>query len=209
MKDNISFIYAPYIYFESYKNSLSNVRKHYPTADIFIYIDSFRDDIEKYRKISDEHNCKFIIRESHIFYTNRTDSIEINEPKMIEVCYRLTHASENTSAEWMLILEDDVLVKRPIQKWPNTDVGTSREYFRPGGGSIFKREVFLDSIKKVDISYMVKNIPDASWAADVLLEHIFRNNNVEHERWIELAEPGYYDDTDHAIYHGYKDLHKL
>jgi hypothetical protein len=209
MKDNISFIYAPYIYFESYKNSLGNVRKHYPTADIFIYMDSFRDDIEKYRKISDEHNCKFTIRESHIFYTNRTDSIEINEPKMIEVCYRLTHASENTSAEWMMILEDDVVVKRPIQKWPNADVGTCRAYFRPGGGSIFKREIFLNCIKNTNIQSIIRNVPEANWAADVVLENIFRINDAKFEEWIELAEPEYRDNTDHAIYHGYKDLYKL
>jgi hypothetical protein len=42
-----------------------------------------------------------------------------------------------------------------------------------------------------------------------LKERIFKDANVSNEKWIELAEPGYRDDTDHAIYHGYKDLHKL
>ena len=46
MENTITFNYMPYIYFESYKNVLNNVREYYPTADIFIYIDSFRVDIE-------------------------------------------------------------------------------------------------------------------------------------------------------------------
>lgn len=29
------------------------------------------------------------------------------------------------------------------------------------------------------------------------------------EEWSELAEPGCRDHTDHAVYHGYKELHKL
>lgn len=209
MKNNISFIYSPYIYFESYKNTLNNVRIHYPTADIFIYIDSFRDDIEKYRKISEEHNCKFIVRDDHIFYTHRTDSIDINEPKMLEACNRMLHACENTTAEWILILEDDVVVKREIQIWPTADVGTCRDYFRPGGGSIFKREVYLNSFKKANIENIIRNVKDANWAVDVLLQNILKNNDATFEEWIELAEPECRDTKPHAIYHGYKDLYKL
>ncbi len=209
MINKIAFIYNPYTYFESYKNVLSNVRKHYPTADVFIYFDSFRDDIQKYSDVAYENNCIFNIRQQKMFYIHREDSVEINEPKLIEWLNRIKSVCESTDAEWILHLEDDVVVKREIRNWPTKDVGTNREYFRAGGGAIFKREVFLDSIKKVDISYLIKTIPDASWAGDLLLEHIFRNNNVQYEKWIELAEPGYYDNTDHAIYHGYKDLHKL
>ena len=205
----ICFNYNPYKYFESYKNVLSNVRKHYPTSDVFIYFDSFREDIEKYRNVANEYGCKFIIREEKMFYINREDTFDVNEPKVLEWLNRIKYTCENTNAEWVLNLEDDVIVKREIKQWPSKNVGTSREYFRPGGGAIFKREVFLDSIKKVDISHMIKNIPNASWAGDLLLEHIFKNNDIEHEEWVELAEPQYKDNTDHAIYHGYKDLHKL
>lgn len=209
MINKIAFVYNPYTYFESYKNVLSNVRKHYPTADVFIYFDSFRDDIQKYSDVAYENNCIFNIRQQKMFYIHREDSVEVNEPKLIEWLNRIKSVCESTDAEWILHLEDDVVIKREIKHWPTKDVGTNREYFRTGGGAIFKREVFLDSIKKVDVSYLIKTITDATWAGDLLLEHIFRNNNVQYEKWIELAEPGYYDNTDHAIYHGYKDLHKL
>ncbi len=209
MENTITFNYMPYIYFESYKNVLNNVRLHYPTADIFIYMDSFRDDIEKYRKISDEHNCKFIVRDTHVFYTNRNDSLEVNTPKLVEVFDRIKHTCETTNSKWILILEDDVLIKRPIENWPKADVGTCRNYFRPGGGSIFNKDVFLDSLKNIDISNIMNSVPNANWAADVVLENIFKNNNAKFEEWVELAEPGYRDDSSHAIYHGYKDLNKL
>ena len=209
MINKVAFIYNPYTYFESYKNVLNNLRKHYPNSDVFIYFDSFRDDIQKYSDVACEYNCIFNVRNQKMFYIHREDSIEINEPKLIEWLDRLTDVCENTDAHWILHLEDDVVVKREIKHFPSADVGTNREYFRVGGGSIFKREVFLDSIKKVNVSNLIKTIPDACWAGDLLLEHIFRSNDIKYEKWVELAEPGYYDNTEHAIYHGYKDLHKL
>jgi hypothetical protein len=209
MKNKIAFIYNPYIYFQSYKNVLSNLRKHYSNADVFIYFDSFREDVEKYRDVANEYGCKFIIRDEKMFYIHREDSLDVNEPKVTEWLNRVKHICENTDAEWILHLEDDVIVKREIKHFPSVDVGTCRHYFRPGGGAIFKRESFLDSIKKVNVSHLIKTIPGASWAGDLLLEHIFINNNIKNEEWIELAEPEHRDDKDHAIYHGYKELHKL
>ena len=209
MENTITFNYMPYIYFESYKNALNNVRKHYPTADIFIYFDSFRDDIEKYRKVADEHNCKFIVRESHVFYTNREDSIEINTPKLIEVFERIKYTCETTDSKWILIMEDDVLIKKPIENFPKADVGTCRYYNRPGGGSVFSRTVFLDSLKVADIPNIISMGSDAKWAADVVLQNIFTKNNATFEVWEELAEPELRDDQPHSVYHGYKDLYKL
>lgn len=209
MIDQIAFVYNPYTYFESYKNVLNNLRKYYPNADVFIYFDPHREDTENYRNVANEYNCIFDVTDNEMSYINRNDSVETNEPKLTEWLRRLKHTCENTKANWILHLEDDVLIKREIRNWPSADVGTCREYFRPGGGAIFKREVFLDSIKKVDVSKYIRTIPDACWAGDLLLENIFRNNGVTYERWTELAEPNYYEDTDHAVFHGYKELHKL
>ena len=205
----ICFNYNPYVYYESYKNVLNNVRTYYPDSDIFIYMDSFRNDLQKYVDVSAKHNCNLTIRQNKMFFIDRNDSIEINLPKMIEWIERLKITCENTNADWILLLEDDVIVKRKVLQFPKVECGTNREYFRTGGGSIIKREILLNSIKKVNVSQLIKTIPDASWAGDLLLEHIFRNNDVKYEKWIELAEPEYYDNTDHAIYHGYKELHKL
>lgn len=209
MENTIAFTYNPYIYFESYKNVLNNVRLHYPDSDIFIYMDSFRNDLQKYIEIASKDNCITSIRQNEMFYIHKEDSIEINLPKMVEWIERLKITCENTNADWILLLEDDVIVKRKVLQFPKVECGTNREYFRTGGGSIIKREILLNCIKNTDIPTTIKAIPNTDWAGDLLLEHIFRNNDVKYEKWIELAEPGYYDNTDHAIYHGYKDLHKL
>jgi sugar O-acyltransferase (sialic acid O-acetyltransferase NeuD family) len=53
MKDTIAFTYNPYLYFESYKNVLENLRKHYKDSDVFIYFDSNREDVEKIKPLSE------------------------------------------------------------------------------------------------------------------------------------------------------------
>jgi hypothetical protein len=209
MKDKIVFIYNPWKYLNSYKNTLDNVRKYYPNSDIFIFFDEFRDDLQEYLEVAANYNCIVSVRNNELGYIHRSDNLETNLPKQLEWIDRVKSSCETSESEWVMLLEDDVLIKREIREWPSEDVGTCREYFRPGGGAIFRREVFLDSIKKADISYLIRVIPNTSWAGDLLLEYIFRNNNIKHEKWIELAEPGYCDNTDHAVYHGYKDLHKL
>lgn len=210
MKTNtIAFTYNPYKYFESYKNVLDNVRKHYPDSDIFIYMDNNRDDIEKYVDISFKHNCNIQIRNQKYDFINQKDSIETNLPKMMEWVNRIKTTCQNTKADWILNLEDDVIIKRKIQQWPEADVGTCRDYFRPGGGSIFDRNAFLNSIKNIDIKYIIENAPQAHWAGDILLENMFRMNGCTFAEWLELAEPEHRDNTNHAVYHGYKELHKL
>ena len=139
MENTISFIYNPHTYFESYKNVLNNVRLHYADADIFVYMDSFRNDLEKYMEISSKHNCITSIRQNHMFCIHGEDSIEINLPKMMEWINRIITTCQSTKSDWILLLEDDVIIKRKIQHWPSKDVGTNREYFRTGGGAIFKR----------------------------------------------------------------------
>jgi formyltetrahydrofolate synthetase len=207
MNNTISFIYVPYIHFEAYKYSLQNLREHYPESDVFIYFDSFRDDIEKYKEIALEYNCKFILRDEKVFYTDRNDSFEINSKKMIEISKRLIHSCENTNSEWMMIFEEDVIIKKKIENFPKADVGTARYYFRPGGGSVFKRLAYLDAIKKADIPKIMETTINGSWAADVVLENVFRLNEATFEEWEELAEAGHRDNLPHSVYHGYKDLY--
>jgi hypothetical protein len=209
MKDTIAFTYNPYLYFESYKNVLENLRKHYEDSDVFIYFDSNREDIEKYKSIANDYNCFFIVRDGIMGYMNRNDSHDINKPKMIEWFNRIVDTVKTTNSKWVLSLEDDVIIKRKILNFPKTNVGTCRNYFRPGGGSIFDKNKLLESIKNINVSDMIDTIPNANWAGDVLLQTIFQNNDATFEEWLELAEPEYRDNIDHAIYHGYKDLHKL
>lgn len=209
MENTIAFTYNPYTYFESYKNVLGNLRKHYETSDVFIYFDSNRDDIKKYESIANDYKCFFIIRENPLGYINRNEPHHINKPKMIEWFDRIINTANTTKSKWILNLEDDVLIKRKILIFPNSDIGTCRFYLRPGGGSIFNRNKFLESIKNINVANKIDTIHNANWAGDILLENIFKDSNATFEEWVELAEPNYRDNTEHAVFHGYKELHKL
>lgn len=207
MENTITFNYMPYIHFDAYKFVLENLRQHYPDSDVFIYFDSFRHDVEKYRNIALEYNCNFILCDNTVFYTDAKDSFDVNSKKMIEIYDRISNTCNNSKSDWIMIVEDDVYIKKKIEKFPNADVGTSRYYFRPGGGSIFKRKVFLDSIKNCSILEIMETVPNANWAADVVLENIFRINEATFEEWEELAEPEHRDKQPHSVYHGYKNLY--
>ena len=213
MKDKIVFTYNPWKYYNSYKNVLNNVRKYYPESDIIIFFDKSRNDLDLYLETAKYHNCKVFMGENELGYINRNESVYTNSPKQCEWVNRMKYACEISESEWVMLLEDDVLIKRKIEHWPKSDCGTNREDVGfLGGGSIFKRNVFLNGITKIGINN-IKNIIESqhifSWAGDMLLKRIFSEVNATAEKWIELAEPNYYDTQDHAVYHGYKDLHKL
>lgn len=206
----ICFNYNPYLYFESYKNVLNNVRIHYPESDIFIYFDEFRDDKKKYEEVAHEHNCKFNIRKDEFFYIQQDLGVQNAIPRTYEWLMRLKHTCENTDADWLLLLEDDVLIKNKIENWPEADVGTCRSYFRPGGGAIFKVESFLKVIKNYDLEKLKNIALDMMWMhGDVMLEKLFLLNGITFQEWVELAEPNHRDEINHSVFHGYKELHKL
>lgn len=211
--NKISFMYNPYTYFHSYKNTLENIRKWYTHEDVFIYMDSFRDDLNKYKTISDEGNCNFVVRENKMYYINRSDSMDVNLPKMIEWLSRIKDTCENTTSDWIMLVEDDVLIKRKIQKWPLSDCGKNRhDVGFLGGGSVFKREKYIQAYEKlgnVRLEKLVMHKKDCSWAGDMALKYLFEKIGATSEKWVELAEPSYFDKTDHAVFHGYKELHKL
>lgn len=208
----ISFNFQDSNYIHSFENCIKNVRKFYEKELIDFYIDSNSNNIEAYKNICNEHNVEMTIRQRNQGYINRNDSIETNIPKMLESHYRIYNTCKKVNSEWIMLLEDDVLIKRKIKHWPSKDIGTNREFFRAGGGAIFKREIFLKIYENLGESGLEKIIVQDhtySWAGDALKERIFNDASVSYEKWIEIAEPGYYEDSDHAVFHGYKELHKL
>jgi hypothetical protein len=208
MRDKIVFTYNPWKYLNSYKNTLYNVRKHYPNSDIFVFFDGSRDDLQEYLEAAAKYNCIVSVRSNELGYINRSNSIEENMPKQLEWIDRIKSACEASESEWAMLLEDDVLIKRAIEHWPTADCGKNMDQIGfLGGGSIFRRKVFLDCLEKSDVPNIIKGSHTASWAGDHLLSHIFRPHGATEEKWIELAEPDYYDRGPHAVFHGYKDLH--
>jgi hypothetical protein len=209
----ISFNFQDSNYLFSFENCIRNVRKFYPNELIDFYIDSNSLKINEYKKICHSFNVEMTIRQRNQGYINRTDSMETNIPKMLESHYRIYNTCKKSNDEWVMLLEDDVLIKREIKHWPKSDCGKNRDNVGfLGGGSIFKRDVYLqiyESLQDIGLEKLIRENHTYSWAGDALKQRIFKEAGASDEKWIELAEPGYYDDKDHAVYHGYKDLHKL
>jgi len=209
MENTITFTYNPYFYFQSFNNVLENLRKYYPTEEVYIYFDGDRTDLEKYVKVANDYKCNIQITQNNMGYLKRTDSLEVNHPKMKEWIRRLIETCSRSKSKWIMLLEDDVLIKRKILQWPNSHCGLNRDGIGfLGGGSIFQREKFLQAISNIDIDRFIKH-RNNHWAGDLLLGFIFLESDATYEKWVELAEPGYYDSEDHAVFHGYKDLHNL
>jgi len=208
----ISFNFQDSNYLHSFENCILNVRKFYKNELIDFYIDSNSSKINEYKEICNKFNVEMTIRDRNQGYIDRTDSIETNIPKMLESHYRIYNTCKKSNSEWVMLLEDDVLIKRKIINWPKSDCGTNREWFKNGGGSIFKKEKYVTAYEFLGENGLIDIInryPECAWAGDALKQFMFSKVGTTWEKWIELAEPDYYDNTDHAVYHGYKDLHKL
>jgi len=212
MSNTIAFNFQDSIYIHSFENCIKNVRKYYENQLIDFYIDSNSNRIEQYTDICRIYNVEITIRDRHQGYINRNDSFDINIPKILESHYRIYNTCKKAKSDWIMLLEDDVLIKRLIINWPKAQCGTNREYFKNAGGSIFKREMYInvyENIGEAGLEKIIKTNHTYSWAGDELKQKLFTDAGISYEKWIELAEPNYNDDTDHAVFHGYKDLHNL
>jgi hypothetical protein len=208
----ISFNFQDTHYFESFKNCIVNVRKHYEHEIIDVFLDDNNPRIDKYNQFCEQYNCNVYFRERHMGFIYREDDIQTNLPKMLESHYRIYQTCKNSNEEWIMLLEDDVLIKRKIKYWPSADCGTNREWFKVGGGGILRRKKYIEIYEDLGESGFTEIINKNhlfSWAGDALKQTIYSKYNASSEKWVELAEPNYYDNTDHAVFHGYKELHKL
>jgi hypothetical protein len=213
MENSIAFRYNPVKYKFSFLDVIVNVRAHYKTEDIFIYLDDNRDDLDFYQTIGNRYNLKIILREIHRTFIDRKDAFEVNLPKIAESVNRLYHTCVNTDAKWIINLEDDVHIKQKIKHFPTTDVGTNREHIGfVGGGGILLRTKFIEvyeTLSDEQMTHLFTKNKDYIWATDAIMRCMYSMVGFTSEKWIELAEPGYYDNRDHAVFHGNKDLHKL
>ena len=212
-KTMIAFNYQCTLYFNSAKHCIESIRKFYKDLPIDVYVDETTPRINDYETLCNDHNCDFTFRDRVEGYISRKDPIEVNLSKMLESHHRIYSTCKKYNKEWTLLLEDDVYIKKPIERFPTSDCGKNRHNVSfLGGGSIFKTEAFIkihEMYGESGLSDIIKSDYIYSWAGDVLKQRIFIDNGYTHEKWVELAEPGYWDDTNFSVYHGYKDLHHL
>ena len=202
---------------------LENFRRHYPTDTVHLISDGGND----FSAVAGRFNCVYH-HEANIGY-----QVDTTKDLMHEWLRRLRYCCEGCPEEWMLVLEDDVLVKRKmlVPTYPiagadsrfskDAYTGGMGEYvfgrhphlvnngYGGGGGTVFHRKTFLDCL----CEYFSREDFDA-WtlmfgnrnASDLWLTNLFMVCGYQYGPYADLVikwRNRRWHLADTAIVHGY------
>ena len=169
--------------------AIANVRKHHPNAYYHLCVDG--QNMEEFYRIAKKYDCDFVYYDRKL--GGPVQPYGYNEDKIDEFLSRFHKAFESCDTSHIMMMEDDVLILKPISVYPNWKHAchnvTSDNFFpeklkdlcakygiRPnwnsygaGGGSIFNTYIFLDSYPNVkhilfDIIYEIgREYPTIGW----------------------------------------------
>lgn len=182
--------------------ALLSFRAHYPDVEISFVSDN-GDDFSAFAR-------KFDLRYTHAdtqvapggYFTGR-DSAECYLNRMYQHCLA-------SNSEWVVLLEEDVMTKRRVQRFPTTACAGARsnpvgeqlnEYFNLihntttqycyglCGGSCFHRELFVECYQRGH-DLRLLNILDKHvfYAPDLFLTCLFLLHGYQYSEWLELSE---------------------
>lgn len=207
---------------------LFNFRKIYPDSPIYLVSDAGAD----FSELAKKYNCFYEHAEINtgIYYFN-LEKIKI-WLKRFKNCFEYCKG-----CEYILYLEDDVLVRKPFEMDGKEIYGVMAEkiptpfieYFQNKykvkfnshvygtcGGAVFKRQVFLDmyetflNIIEENYDYMDKNITYKFGYLDLFMPLLYMScgyTYYENYNLIESARNKNWKTTNHAIVHG-KQIHE-
>lgn len=211
MSDKIGFFYNLHVNFYSFVYCIATVKKHAPSSPIHLYTDSSFSMLEQYKKAAEELDLKLITRDKECTYINRNDGPEINKVKMREFLDRLYHCCINMpEVDWIVRLEDDVYMRKPVTELPNTDAGANGRYLGMGGASIIKRQSFITIYETLDsgwYDHQFTSNSERTWAGDGLIKEMITATGFTISEWKEISEPWYGDKDVAAFHHGDKFLY--
>ena len=104
------------VYYAVYKNKkatdvvLTNFRKHFPDNPVVLISDGGDD----FSDISEKFNCKYHYREN-IFGLGNLDRDPYDSKRTIEWWDRQKLVCDETGSDYIMIMEDDVLVQAPFE----------------------------------------------------------------------------------------------
>jgi len=104
--------------YEAGHESLKRLRKFYPDSDIFINVD-YDGDIENYKKISDEMGATFSVNNFQVGYCGDFGDVKVGKEcwtreETFEWIRGLYEACKKTDSKYMIILEEDNFITKPI-----------------------------------------------------------------------------------------------
>lgn len=206
----VGFYYNLHVNVESFLHSVLTVKKHVPGAPIWLVTDQSLENLSVYQYLADLLHLPIIMRAEHCTYIERKDSLEVNTIKMYEFFDRMYDVSTRMNTKWIVRMEDDVYIRKPITRWPDTPAAGNSDAGGMGGGSIFDRKTFIKLYENISYDYIeskCKENETNNFSADGILRWMFTENNLKYSKWREITEDWHDQDTDGAVHHGDKSLY--
>ena len=223
---NFSVHYQTWKNKKAVKKVLTDFRKNFPTNPVRLVSDNGED----YQDFVDTFEVVYEFKKSNVFTGGKFGDIS----HCYEWLSRLNETCQVFDTDWVVIFEDDVLTKNSNIKFPNSDSGgvyvhpwkqpltnklkernTSNQNWGYGmcGGSIFRRQSFLDSYNKInefpleELSKLDDRI--IGWS-DTLINCFLQYFGYSYEIWSgmdDMLYPNWKPKEDTIFLHGYKELY--
>ena len=180
---------------------LKEFRKHNPDSPITLVSDGG----ESFREFEEPFDLRYRYSENNILPKGQLCGISGVE----EYLSRVLEHCNSVDTDWVVILEEDVRTRRPIQWFPKTECAGARmnpyqyplmveltkthgagQYgFGMCGGSIFRRETFIDCMNRnSDMTPYVGLDPRIPNWTDIPLTLLFHMNGYSYSVWNEISE---------------------
>lgn len=209
---SVGYFYNLHVNFEAFLHSVMSVKMFSPGSKIITFLDpSIDNELQiKYMVTLPLIEVGWVFKNTECSYIDSKDGVEINTPKMKEYFTRLYEACKMLDTEWVIRMEDDVHLRHPIKHFPDTSCAGNHEMYGMGGGSIFKRQVFIDIYENLSdnwIDLKIAKDKDCAWAADGMLKHLFTEHGHAYSKWVEIIEDWQGSNPEAAVHHGNKTLY--
>jgi hypothetical protein len=205
MENKIDFCFSP-LFSEGTEFVLQNVRNVYPSniSKIFVWVDDDYLIKDKIIDIANKYEATPIQSTNKFTWCSGVKPEE-SKPRLLEWCRRLQKSAELSSADWIMYLEDDVLVRGKVTQFPTTSAGIN-----PGivasGGSIHLASTIRTIFQKYsddELLEIMKPFP-LYFAGDRLLLKLYTDNGYEYSVLPELADGIPPEQTDKPVLHNIK-----
>jgi hypothetical protein len=118
MKKIISAYVWAWRNYESGEKSIKSLHRHYPDADIFINVD-YEGDVENYKKVAERNNATLTINNFQVGYCGDFGDVIVGKEcwtreETFEWIRGLYEACKKTDSKYMMILEEDNFIIRPL-----------------------------------------------------------------------------------------------
>lgn len=215
MNNTMAFMFSPYLP-EGIDYVLSNIRNVYTAdeSDIFVFLDNeyvIKDRITNTKRldlfltITEKYDVNTIVSNGRFTYST-INFPEEGKLKMVELINRFIYACDNTNSKWIMTLEDDVLIRKKITKFPDTDFTIAKGGLCTGG-IIFDREKLSSTLKSYTIDellFIMQSYP-FHFAGDQLIKYLLQNRGLSCSVFQDHADGIRPEDTEAAVIHCMKD----